>query len=368
MGTHLAFRRPVQEQEEGKQKMDREKTVSLLETKDLHVEFVSVAGRVFAIRGVSFSLKRGETLALVGESGCGKTVLCRSIAGLLPSHGKVTSGEICLEGRKLTGADEAVWRKVRQEKLGLLWQNPMAFFHPSIPVGKQIIEGLLLSKSCSKKEAVRRAGELLIQLEIPDAGNRMKLYPHQWSGGMLQRGALAAALLKNPELLLADEPTTALDVFSQKKILSLLKKCTKEYGLSVIFVTHDLLAAAKVADRIAVMYGGRIVEIGTTGEVLKDPRHPYTWGLMSSLPSLWKEGKPEGISGSPPDMRTLPAGDLFAPRNPYAMEIDWEREAPMFSVTDTHFAATWLLHPQAPNVSCPVRLHSEKNERGEENE
>ena len=348
--------------------MSQEKRAPVLELKDLCVEFEANTGRVYAVRGVFLSLERGETLALVGESGCGKTVLCRSIAGLLPAHGKVTQGEVLLDGQNLTGASPSLWRKARREKIGMLWQNPMTFFHPAIPVGKQITEGLLLRKTCSKKEAFRRGEALLSQLEISDAGKRMKDYPYQWSGGMLQRGAFAAALLKEPELLLADEPTTALDVVSQRKMLSLLKNCTKEYGLSVIFVTHDLLAAAEIADRIAVMYGGKIVEIGKTEEVLEDPKHPYTWGLMSSLPSLWKEGKPKGIPGFPPDMRSLPKGDLFAPRNPYAMEIDWKEEAPMFPVTSTHFAATWLLHPLAPEVSCPVRLSLSAREKEEKYE
>lgn len=345
-----------------------EQHTPLLELEDLCVDFDSVSGKVHAVRGVTLTLKPGEILALVGESGCGKTVLCRSIAGLLPSHGKIASGTLRFRGQKMTGGSKSDWPKMRKENLGILWQNPMTFFHPSIPVGKQITEGLLLLKNCSKKEATRRAAQLLTRLEVPDVENRLKCYPHQWSGGMLQRGALAAALLKNPALLLADEPTTALDTVSQEKLLFLLKQCSRENGLSVLFVTHDLLAAGKVADRIAVMYGGKIIEIGTTKEIMEDPKHPYTWGLMTSLPAFWENGSPRGIPGAPPDLRSIPQGDMFAPRNPYAMKIDYQAEAPMFSVTQTHCAATWLLHPFAPSVDCPDQLKQWLKKRGKSDE
>ena len=324
----------------------------LLEVKNLSVSFASPQGEVQAVRDVSFSLKSGEVLAIVGESGCGKSVLCKTIMKLLPSSAKIKSGSILVNGADITGYREKEMHKLRGRLFSMIFQNPMTTLNPTIPVGKQIAEAIKIHQpKISKEERNHRAEELmeLVGIDCPD--DCMKWYPHQFSGGMRQRSVMAIALAGNPKILFADEPTTALDVTIQAQILDLLQAVQKKLGTATVFVTHDLGAAARVADRVAVMYAGKIVEIGTAEEIYYDSRHPYTWGLMKSLPAF-SRGREElyTIPGMPPSLLHLPKGDAFACRNEYALAIDYEEEPPMFQISDTHYAATWLLDERAPKI------------------
>lgn len=248
-------------------------------------------------------------------------------------------------------------QKVRGKEIAMIFQDPMTSLNPTIPIGKQIMEPLRKHQGMNRDAARSRAIELLELVGIPDAEKRLKEYPHQYSGGMRQRVVIAIALACDPEVLIADEPTTALDVTIQAQILELLKEIQEKTGTAVIFITHDLGVVASIADRVAVMYAGEIVEIGTVDEIFYNPKHPYTWGLISSMPSL--ESSTESlyaIPGSPPDLLIPPKGDAFAARNEFAMKIDSEQKPPLFKVSDTHFAATWLLHPDAPKVEAPAEI------------
>ncbi|MBO8178099.1 MAG: ABC transporter ATP-binding protein [Bacillus sp. (in: Bacteria)] len=327
----------------------------ILEVKDLNISFHTFAGEVKAIRGVNFDLYKGETLAIVGESGSGKSVTTKSIMRLLPEHNsEIKGGQILFEGKDLAKASEKEMQKIRGKDISMIFQDPMTSLNPTMTVGKQIMEPLLKHQKLSKAEAKQRAIELLKLVGIPKPEIRFKQYPHQFSGGMRQRVVIAIALACNPKILIADEPTTALDVTIQAQILDLMKDLQKKIDTSIIFITHDLGVVANVADRVAVMYGGRIVEIGTVDEIFYNPKHPYTWGLISSMPSLdTKDDELYAIPGSPPDLLDPPKGDAFAPRNEYALKIDLEKQPPMFKVSDTHYAATWLLHPDAPKVEPP---------------
>lgn len=327
----------------------------ILEVKDLHVSFDTFAGEVKAIRGVSFDLNKGETLAIVGESGSGKSVTSKTIMRLIPSPpSKITEGEIIFNGKDLTKLSDKEMQKIRGRDISMIFQDPMTSLNPTMKIGTQIMEGLIKHQRMSKSAAKNRAIELLRLVGIPYPEERIQQYPHHFSGGMRQRVVVAIALACNPKILIADEPTTALDVTIQAQILEMMKDLQSKMDTSIIFITHDLGVVANIADRVAVMYGGKIVEIGTVDEVFYDPRHPYTWGLLSSMPSL-DAGSEElyAIPGSPPDLLNPPKGDAFAPRNPYAMKIDTEMEPPMFKITDTHYAATWLLHENAPIVEPP---------------
>lgn len=334
----------------------------LLSMKNLHLSFHTFAGEVKAIRGVNFDLKKGETLAIVGESGSGKSVTTKTIMRLLPkSSSEIKEGEILFEGRDLTKLSESQMRKIRGKDISMIFQDPMTSLNPTMTVGKQIMEPLLKHQNMSRSEARKRVIELLNLVGIPNAEGRFKQYPHQFSGGMRQRVVVAIALACNPKVLIADEPTTALDVTIQAQILELMKDLQKKIDTSIIFITHDLGVVANVADRVAVMYGGQIVEIGTVDEIFYNPQHPYTWGLLSSMPSLdADEEELYAIPGTPPDLLNPPKGDAFAPRNPNAMQIDLEQEPPMFQVSDTHFAKTWLLHPDAPKVEPPATIRQRR--------
>ncbi|MFD1172581.1 ABC transporter ATP-binding protein [Oceanobacillus picturae] len=330
----------------------------LLEVKDLHISFHTFAGEVQAIRGVDFDLNEGETLAIVGESGSGKSVTTKSIMRLLPpGNSEIKAGNILFNGKDLTKASEKEMQKVRGQDISMIFQDPMTSLNPTMTIGKQIMEPLLKHQKLSKQEAKERAIKLLDLVGIPKPEIRLKQYPHQFSGGMRQRVVIAIALACAPKVLIADEPTTALDVTIQGQILDLMKDLQKQIETSIIFITHDLGVVANVADRVAVMYGGKIVEIGTVDEIFYNPQHPYTWGLISSMPSLDStEEELYVIPGTPPDLLNPPKGDAFAQRNPYAMMIDLEEEPPMFKVSDTHFAATWLLHPNSPKVEPPTAV------------
>ena len=332
------------------------KMAELLEVKNLSVSFDTPDGEAEAVRDVSFFVKKGETLAIVGESGCGKSVLCRSIMKLLPKTARIKSGSVLLDGKEITGLTEKEMQKLRGNSFSMVFQDPMTALDPTMTIGAQIAEAVLAHRPKLEKSAVRaRVIELLELVGIDRAQERMALYPHSFSGGMRQRVVLAIALAGNPRILFADEPTTALDVTIQAQILDLLREIQQKLGTATVFVTHDLGVVARVADRVAVMYAGKIVETGTAEEIFYDPRHPYTWGLLRSLPALsrGKETLPI-IPGMPPTLIDPPQGDAFAPRNEYALAIDYEEAPPMFRVSDTHYAATWLLDERAPKITPPV--------------
>ncbi|BCA84522.1 ABC transporter ATP-binding protein [Enterococcus saigonensis] len=329
----------------------------VLEVKDLEISFDTYAGTVRAIRNVSFDLYKGETLAIVGESGSGKSVTTRSIMGLLASNANIDNGEILFKNSDIVKKTEKEMQKIRGKEIAMIFQDPMTSLDPTMPIGKQVAESLIIHNKVSKKEALASALELLNLVGIPNAEKRLKNYPHQFSGGQRQRIVIAIALICYPEVLIADEPTTALDVTIQAQILELMKDIQKKINTSIIFITHDLGVVANVADRVAVMYGGRIVEVGTAEEIFYNPQHPYTWGLLGSMPTL--EGDEErlyAIPGSPPDLLQPPTGDAFYPRNEFALKIDTEQAPPYFEVSQTHKAATWLLAPQAPKVTPPAEI------------
>ena len=308
---------------------------NLLEVKNLSVSFDSPAGEVQAVRDVSFSLKKGEVLAIVGESGCGK---------------------ILIRGCDITNYREQDMQKIRGSIFSMIFQDPMTSLNPTIKIGQQIAEAILVhEKKMTKEQVYQRVIELMELVGIDHPRERFHLYPYNFSGGMRQRSVMAIALASNPDILFADEPTTALDVTIQAQILDLLREVQEKLGTATILVSHDLGVVARVADRVAVMYAGKIVETGTAEEVYYDPRHPYTWGLMRSLPAFSK-GKDSlyTIPGMPPTLINPPKGDAYACRNEYALGIDYEKMPPMFRITDTHYAATWLLDKRAPQIIPPT--------------
>ena len=332
------------------------KTENILEVKDLEINFKTYSGDVQAIRKVNFDLKHGETLAIVGESGSGKSVTVRTVMRLLANNADVKGGQILFNGEDLLKKSEKEMQGIRGKDIAMIFQDPMTSLNPTMKIGKQIAEPITLHQNKSKKEAYARAEELLELVGIPKAHERMDHYPHQFSGGQRQRIVIAIALACNPSVLIADEPTTALDVTIQAQILELMKELQDKIDTSIIFITHDLGVVANVADRVAVMYAGKIVEYGDVDEIFFNPQHPYTWGLIGSMPTLDTAGKLVSIPGTPPDLLDPPKGDAFALRSEYAMEIDYEEEPPLFQVSPTHAAATWLLHPDAPAVEAPAEI------------
>lgn len=329
---------------------------TILEVKDLRINFKTYAGLVHAVRGVNFDLKEGETLAIVGESGSGKSVTSNALMKLIPQPpGIYESGQILFNGRDLVPLSDKEMSKVRGNEIAMIFQDPMTSLNPTMKVGRQITEVILQHKKVSKADAKKRAIELLSQVGIPFPEKRYNQYPHEFSGGMRQRVVIAIALAADPKLLIADEPTTALDVTIQAQILELMKEIQKSSKTSIIFITHDLGVVANIADRVAVMYAGQIVEYGTVNDIFYNPKHPYTWGLLGSMPDLDNDTDEllRTIPGSPPDLTNPPKGDAFAARNEFAMAIDYEQEPPMFQVSETHFAKTWLLHPDAPKIPLP---------------
>lgn len=328
----------------------------LLRVEHLSVGIQSHMGKVQAVRDVSFSLHPGEVLAIVGESGCGKSMLCKAIMKLLPKSAKIEAGKIFAGGADITDYSEKEMRKLRGKLFSFVFQDPMTALNPTIPIGKQIAEAIRIHEPKLPQEEVhRRVIHLMELVGIQNPEERYKLYPYNFSGGMRQRSVMAIALAANPRILLADEPTTALDVTIQAQILDLLKEIQEKLGTATILVSHDLGVVARAADRVAIMYAGKIVEIGTAEEVYYDPRHPYTWGLMQSLPALNKgAAELKTIPGMPPTLINPPQGDAFACRNPYALEIDYHQQPPMFQITDTHYAATWLLDPRSPKITPPI--------------
>ncbi len=333
----------------------------LLEVKNLCVNFGTYGGEVKAVRGVTFDLHKGETLAIVGESGSGKSVACKTIMRILSSNGYIKDGQILFDGKDLTKISEKDMEKVRGKDIAIIFQDPMTSLNPTMTIGKQIMEPIIKHQGFSKEDARKRAIELIELVGISDAEKRFKQYPHQFSGGMRQRIVIAISLACNPKVLIADEPTTALDVTIQAQILELIKDLQEKTGVAVIFITHDLGVVANMADRVAVMYAGKIIEYGTSDDIFYDPKHPYTWGLLGSMPTLdIGDNDLYNIPGTPPDLMDPPKGDAFALRSAYAMKIDHLAEPPMFKVSDTHYAATWLLHPLAPKIERPVNVGRKK--------
>ncbi|MDD7175901.1 MAG: ABC transporter ATP-binding protein [Clostridiales bacterium] len=340
---------------------------TILQIKNLDISFRTNAGVVHAIRGVNLDLQKGETVAIVGESGSGKSVTMKAAVGLLDSNATVNSGEILYTYTDRDGSEKTVdllrltKKQLRTEfngqRLAMVFQDPMTSLDPTMTIGKQIMETMILHKKMTKEAAKARALELLNLVGITDAEKRFRNYPHQLSGGMRQRVVIAIALSADPDILICDEPTTALDVTIQAKILELIKEIQQKMHLSVIYITHDLGVVAKVADYVNVMYAGKIVEVGNVEEIFYEPCHPYTWGLLSAMPDLeTDDDRLYSIPGSPPNLLHEPVGDAFAARNRFALAIDKKAEPPLFQVSPTHYAATWLLHPDAPDVQMPPEL------------
>ena len=307
---------------------------------------------------------QGESLAIVGESGSGKSVFVKCAMGLLDANGYIDGGSILYNGMDLTKFQtDKDWLKIRGKEIAMVFQDPMTSLNPLKTIGKQIQEAVELHQGLKGKDAYKAVLEVLSDVGIDDPERRYKQYPHELSGGMRQRVVIAIAVACRPKILICDEPTTALDVTIQAQILELIKAMQKKYDLTTIYITHDLGVVANVADRIAVMYAGDIVELGTCDEVFYDPRHPYTWALLSSLPQLGTKDEPlYSIQGTPPNLFHEVKGDAFAPRNPKALKIDFVERPPFFEVTPTHYARTWLMDPRAPKVEPPehVRILREK--------
>ncbi|HPX70654.1 MAG TPA: ABC transporter ATP-binding protein [Bacillota bacterium] len=328
----------------------------ILSVRNLNVKF-SLRGKILhAIRGISLDVYRGESLAIVGESGSGKSVLCKNFIGLLDKNGRVDSGSIIYKDMDLAKfKTEKEWAKIRGKEVAMVMQDPMTSLNPLKTIGWQIEEALRLHQNLSGEAAKNKAVEILDDVGIQEPARRYSQYPHEFSGGMRQRVVIAIAMACNPKILICDEPTTALDVTIQAQIIDLIRRLQAKYGLTTIYITHDLGVVANVADRIAVMYAGDIVEIGSCDEVFYDPRHPYTWALLSSLPQLGVKGEDlYAIKGTPPNLFNEIRGDAFAPRNPQALKIDFEHRPPYFDISPTHKAKTWLLDPRAPKVEPPA--------------
>ena len=334
--------------------MEKEK---ILEVKDLHVSFDTYAGEVKAVRGVSFHLNKAEAIAIVGESGCGKSVTAQSVMKLIPMPpGRIKSGNIIFNGVDITHFSDKKMEAIRGSEIGMIFQDPMTSLNPTMLVGKQIAEGLIKHQNLNKKQAMDKAVEMLKLVGIPNPDKRANQYPHEFSGGMRQRAMIAIALACNPRLLIADEPTTALDVTIQAQILDLMKELKTKLETSIILITHDLGVVAGMAERIIVMYAGEVVESGTVNDVFYNPQHPYTWGLLKSVPRLDAQNKEEliPIIGTPPDLFSPPVGCAFAARCKYSMEICYECSPSDIEYEKGHHAACWLLHPDAPKVERPI--------------
>jgi len=427
-----------------------DKTNIILEVNNLAVTFNTSSGNLYAVRDVSFDLKKGETLAIVGESGSGKSVTVKTILGINPGNARYDSGEVLYKGEDLLKLSEEDYNHIRGNEISMVFQDPLSSLDPIMKVGRQMTEAILCTHRVRVKKAkkdyayIRKnltkymklgglttyqlvpetlelafttaekindsdsrafmhrlrtlcrirddeavedytlladqviefmlekrremrlvmnkdlakelAIKMMAEVGIPEPEKRMEQFPHEFSGGMRQRVVIAIALLADPDLLICDEPTTALDVTIQAQILELIKKIKSESNIACLFITHDLGVVANVADKVAVMYAGKIVEYGTVEEIFYNARHPYTWALISSTPTLDSDERIESIPGTPPDMRFPPEGDAFADRNAYALEIDYEKQPPFFKISDTHYAATWLCHPDAPEVKPPAKV------------
>lgn len=331
---------------------------NILEVRNLHVSFDTYAGEVKAVRGVSFDLREGETLAVVGESGCGKTVTSKSLMKLLPKDIARLGGDsrVMFQGKNLLELSERELLKIRGRDISMIFQDPMTSLNPTMKIGDQIGESLRVHKKLEKSSVREETLKLLELVNIPNPEERIDSYPHEFSGGMRQRVMIAIALACRPRVLIADEPTTALDVTIQAQIMKLIEELQKDLGTSVILVTHDLGVVAGAADRVQVMYAGKIVERGTTDEIYYSPKHPYTWALLKSVPGLHSETKADlySLKGTPPDLMNPPAGCPFAARCEYCMPVCREREPEETIITLTQGVRCWLQHPMAPEVKSPV--------------
>ncbi len=332
----------------------------ILSVKDLEVKF-KVRNRVLtAIRKISMDFEEGKVVAIVGESGSGKSVFTKTFSGMLDLNGEVSNGSIIFEGQDLiqlkTNED---WVNIRGAKIATVFQDPMSSLNPVRTIGYQISEVIVKHQNKTKEEAKALSIELMEKVGIRDAEKRFNDYPFMYSGGMRQRIVIAIALACQPKILICDEPTTALDVTIQAQIIDLIKQLSNEYGFTTIYITHDLGVVANVADQVAVMYAGQIIEVGNVEEVFYNPKHPYTWGLLSSLPQLGEKGEDLfAIRGTPPSLFEEIVGDAFAPRSEYSLKIDFEEEPPMFKVSETHYAKTWLLDKRAPKVEPPKAIRN----------
>ncbi|HZG17933.1 MAG TPA: ABC transporter ATP-binding protein [Candidatus Bathyarchaeia archaeon] len=325
----------------------------LLQVENLHVTFQTHGGEVQAVRGVSFSLNKGEALAIVGESGCGKSVTARSVMRLIPEHtGKITDGQILLDGMDLCKLTEKEMRELRGSKISMIFQDAMTSLNPTISIGEQIMEGIIRHQKISRKEARAQAIEMLNLVGIANPERRLKQYLHEFSGGMRQRIMIAISLVCRPSILIADEPTTALDVTIQAQILELFKSIQKKTGISIIIITHDMGVVAKLADKVSVMYAGKVVESGPIRQIFYQPQHPYTKGLLASMPRLDDDrSQPlRPIPGTPPDLFAPPAGCAFAARCDYALEVCRLHQPEVTDLAHEHYVSCWLQDPRAKNV------------------
>lgn len=338
----------------------------VVSVRNLVVKFRVRDRELTAIRNISLDIFKGEILAIVGESGSGKSVFTKTLTGMLEANGHIANGTVMYDGTDLSKIKENKdWLAFRGKRIATIFQDPMTSLNPLRRIGSQITEVIRLHRGLNKADAIEEAISLLKRVGINDAEKRINDYPFQYSGGMRQRVVIAIALACRPEILICDEPTTALDVTIQAQILELIKELAVEYNFTTLFITHDLGVVANVADRVAVMYSGQIIEIATADELFYSPEHPYTWALLSSLPQLGQKGESlYAITGTPPSLFHTIKGDAFAPRNPYAMKIDFIKEPPFFKVSDTHFAKTWLLDSRSPKVERP-KILSEISERVE---
>ena len=341
-------------------------TDKILTVDDLEVSFRTHDGEVEAVRGVDLELNKGETLAIVGESGSGKSVTAKSLMRLLPKQNSmIKNGQILYQGKDLLTYSEKKMEKIRGSEISMVFQDPMTSLNPTMPIGKQIMEGLKKHQALKKKEALIRAKGLLELVGIPNALERMKDYPHQFSGGMRQRVVIAIALACNPKVLIADEPSTALDVTIQAQILELMKDLQKKTGTAILIITHDLGVVANMAQRVAVMYAGEIIETGTVDEIFFEPKHPYTWGLLSSMPKLDADRsiRLHPIPGTPPDLGHLPEGCPFAARCPHVMEVCRNFSPDRTTVSESHTVSCWLEDERAPQVEMSAGVGGSTDER-----
>lgn len=331
---------------------------TILSVRNLNVKF-NLRGKVLhAIRDISLEIYEGESIAIVGESGCGKSVFTKTFMGLLDRNGFIDTGEIFYKGTNLASlVKEKDWLKIRGKEIAMVLQDPMTSLNPLKTIGSQIAEAVSMHEGLQGDAKKAATLEILKDVGITDPKRRYKQYPHEFSGGMRQRVVIAIAIACRPKILICDEPTTALDVTIQAQILELLKNLKKKFDLTTVYITHDLGVVANVADRIAVMYAGDIVELGTSEEIFYDPKHPYTWALLSSLPQLGVKGEELfSIRGTPPNLFLPVKGDAFAPRNPMALKIDFLKRPPYFEVTDTHKVRSWLLDERAPKIEPPEHI------------